>query len=62
VALTLALTGWRTDYDRGWDAANHQNLMGYTAYGRALANVRHDLRARGADVQAIDRARTRRGC
>jgi hypothetical protein len=42
VALTLALAGWRTGYDRGWDAANHQNLMGYNAYAcRALANVRH---------------------
>jgi hypothetical protein len=28
----------------------------------SLANVRHDLRSQGADVQALDRERTRRGC
>jgi hypothetical protein len=37
--------------------------MGYTAYAcRALANVRHELRIHRADVQALDRERTRRGC
>jgi hypothetical protein len=62
-ALTLALAGWRGGFGTGWDAANHQTLMGYNAYAcRALANVRHELRIRRADVQALDRERTRRGC
>jgi hypothetical protein len=62
-ALTLVLAGWRGGYGTGWDAANHQTLMGYSAYAcRALANVRHELRIHRADVQALDRERTRRGC
>jgi hypothetical protein len=62
-ALTLVLTGWRGGYGTGWDAANHQTLIGYSAYAcRALANVRHELRLHRAEVQALDRERTRRGC
>jgi hypothetical protein len=62
-ALAIATTGWQQGYGAGWDAANHQTLIGYSAYAcRALANVRHELRLRRADVQALDRERTRRGC
>lgn len=62
-ALTLATIGWRTGYGAGWDTLHTERWKSWNqGVCEGLANVRHDLRTRGADVQALDRERTQRGC
>lgn len=60
--ILVALIGWGA-YGLGSSAQENirwKSLNQITC--ESLANVRHDLRSHGADVQALDRERTRRGC
>lgn len=61
--LAVAIQGWRVGYGAGWDAQQSVRWKTWNQSAcESLANVRHELRTRGADVQALDRERTRRGC
>jgi hypothetical protein len=62
-ALTIATTGWQQGYGAGWDALRNERWKSWNqGVCEGLANVRHELRLRRAEVQALDRERTRRGC
>jgi hypothetical protein len=60
--ILIALVGWGA---YGLGSTAQENIRWKTWNQSAcdsLANVRHDLRSHGAEVQALDRERTRRGC
>lgn len=60
--VLIAVVGWGA---YGLGSAAQENIRWRTwnqSACESLANVRHDLRSHGADVQALDRERTRRGC
>ena len=60
--ILVALIGWGA---YGLGSTAQENIRWKTWNQSAcdsLANVRHDLRSHGADVQALDRERTRRSC
>lgn len=61
--LTIAVGCWRSGYGAGWSAQENVRWKTWNQSAcESLAEVRHDLRTRAADVQALDRERTRRGC
>ncbi len=60
--VLIALIGWGA-YSLGSTAQENIRWKTWNQSAcESLASVRHDLRSHGAEVQALDRERTRRGC